>query len=53
MKRTINEHELRDVIDFWVKAYKIKKGEKLWKYETYIDQVKGKIFIVTYIDKAE
>ncbi|MCK9370303.1 hypothetical protein M0R04_10385 [Candidatus Dojkabacteria bacterium] len=53
MKRTINEHELKDVLEYFVKGYKLKKGENLVSHETYIDTIKGKVFIITYIDKEE
>ena len=49
MKRELDEVDLKDILDFWIKAYKLPKGRELWKSEVYIDQVKGKVFIIRYI----
>ena len=49
MKREVNEHSLRQVMDYFVKGYKFEKGKELYNYEWYIDQVKDKVFIITYV----
>lgn len=49
MKRTVNEHSLKTVMEYFVKGYKFKKGEELFDYEWYVDPAKDTVFIITYV----
>jgi hypothetical protein len=52
MVRKVNEASLKNVMEFWVKAYKLKKGEELYNYEWYLDPVKEKVFFILYLARS-
>lgn len=46
------EHSIEDVLDYFTEEFKCQQGEKVTKYEHFIDPVKGKVIFKLYVERA-
>ena len=53
MKLKYQVVDIEDIISFWVKEYKFKKGEKLFQNKYYYDPSKGKVILELSISEPD